>query len=504
MELAFEEKKWPFYKPVVRQNLYQEETAEAFVPESCPDNVRILSCTGQVLLRGKDCRDGSVTLSGGVQTAVLLASDEGQIWPVEAYIPFSVRVDHPALTGAAQVLCRCCIRSVDARMQGPRKMLIRVNVGCAVTACEASEQITWNLNAPQTVQVQRTTFPVRHLEAMGEKAFVVSEEMELAAGESPIDEICHWNANLILSEQKTIGSRVVFKGIVAVQVLYRGADTVLHNWAFSVPFSQYAELDRECESEACCVVPILTGAELTMDAQTDANRVQLTLNVLAQCAAIGQHEVEAVTDLYSTECLLTPEMAELQTENLLDSQTLHQTLREMIAAPASEVLETTVYLDFPTQQRNGEIVEVQAGAQVSLLYRDMAGQLQSLTRRMEAFCQTQLHPAGLLRPQAALTEAATALVGSDGMEVCIPMQFQLDSFAAERVAICCGAVEAEWPVDQMEQPSVVLRAAAPDETLWSLAKGCHTTVAAICEANQLTEEAILQPGTMLLIPMQVS
>lgn len=129
MELAFEEKKMPYLSLVARQVLYQEETAESIVPDSSPDMARIVDCSGRVLLRSKDCRDGSVTISGGVQAEILYqAEEESGLRSLHVYLPFSVRVENPDLTGSAYVQCDCRIRSIDGRMLNPRKAMVRVNL----------------------------------------------------------------------------------------------------------------------------------------------------------------------------------------------------------------------------------------------------------------------------------------------------------------------------------------------------------------------------------------
>lgn len=116
------------------------------MPDSSPDMARIVDCSGRVLLRSKDCRDGSVTISGGVQAEILYqAEEESGLRSLHVYLPFSVRVENPDLTGSAYVQCDCRIRSIDGRMLNPRKAMVRVNLGCAVVAFEPAEQSIWTL-----------------------------------------------------------------------------------------------------------------------------------------------------------------------------------------------------------------------------------------------------------------------------------------------------------------------------------------------------------------------
>ncbi len=61
-------------------------------------------------------------------------------------------------------------------------------------------------------------------------------------------------------------------------------------------------------------------------------------------------------------------------------------------------------------------------------------------------------------------------------------------------ALECGEDTEQDP----QRPSLILRRAGTD-TLWSIAKKCGSTVAAIRSANNLQEEP--RPGQMLLIPV---
>ena len=484
MELAFEEKKMPYLSLVARQVLYQEETAESIVPDSSPDMARIVDCSGRVLLRSKDCRDGSVTISGGVQAEILYqAEEESGLRSLHVYLPFSVRVENPDLTGSAYVQCDCRIRSIDGRMLNPRKAMVRVNLGCAVVAFEPAEQSIWTLPENSGLQVKRKTVPLFLMKTKGEKSFVVSEENELPSGRAAVSEIYRWDALLELTEKKLIGSRAVFKGTATVRLLYSGADGSLNTWSFQVPFSQYAELDQE-----------INGEDVSVD-------LMLTLNVLAQCIAGEQEQVEIIEDLYSTEQQVTPKTATLRAVSLLDQQNLHQGVRETISAPVSQTLDTMVYLDFPTQERSGEQVRVTSSAQVSVLYLDEEGQAQSVQRRMDASCETQLHPDCELHAQAALTADAYAAPVPEGAEARFSVDFSLDSMAVEELSMVCGAEVSDREDTDEERPSIIIRAVTQTESLWILAKSCNTTVDAICKANGLQEDTPIE-GTMLLIPMR--
>lgn len=501
MELAFEEKKMPYLAPVAHQVLTQEETAESIVPDSCPDMERIVECTGRVLLRSKDCREGSVTVTGGIQAQILFqAEGENILRVLETYLPFSIRLENAALTGDAAVLCQCRIRSIDGRMQNPRKAMARVQVACEIAAFVPAEQSIWTLPETEGLEVRRRTIPLLQMRAWGEKSFAITEESELPSGQPAVAELLRWDVSPQLAETKLLGSRAVFKGSAVFHMLYRDAEGALRTWSFELPFSQYAELDQEC-GEDVTIQLVLTGAELEMDGQGEGRTLLPTIHLLAQCIAGVQEEVEIIEDLYSTKEQVTPQTQPLQAVSRLDLQQMRQNVRQSIDGAAKETLDATVYLDFPTQERQGETVQVTAPALVSVLYLDEDGQAQCAQRRMEVSCETQLHPDCQLLAQAVPAGESYATPTPDGMEVRFAADFTLESMAQETVDMVCGAEVSERPDTGEERPSVVIRAAAPGESLWALAKSCNTTVAAICAANGLDSDAVIA-GTMLLIPVR--
>lgn len=177
MELAFQTSQLHFLRRAAQEVRYQEETAETIVPDSYPDISTIADCFANAILRGKDCRDGSVIISGGVKAGILYVPDDGS-YPrnLEFYIPFTVKVENPSLTEQAQVLSSMTVRSVDARMINSRKAMIRVNLGCEVTAYEESVETFYTLQSEwDALQQKQSTYQISLPLETGEKSFVVSD-----------------------------------------------------------------------------------------------------------------------------------------------------------------------------------------------------------------------------------------------------------------------------------------------------------------------------------------
>jgi hypothetical protein len=80
-------------------------------------------------------------------------------------------------------------------------------------------------------------------------------------------------------------------------MLYADAEGAIHSWECEVPFSQYAELDRDYgPNSSATIMPMLTSLELVADAQ---RRLQLKCGMCAQYVVYDREMVEIAEDAYS-------------------------------------------------------------------------------------------------------------------------------------------------------------------------------------------------------------
>lgn len=499
MELAFEPTALRCLRTVADRMVNQEETAEAIVPDRCPDVVRTAGCYGMLVLRSKECRDGAVILSGGVRAFVLVVP-EGETCPqaLAVYLPFSIRVDASEITPAGQVCFDGHLRSIDARLLNSRKVLVRADIVGRLTVWEPSELTAYSLSdCPPAVQVHRTTMPLCIPAQTAEKPFAVEDELELSGGVPAVSELLSWYCAVSLTEQKLIGTRAVFKGSATVRMLYRSPSDEICRYECAVPFSQFAELEQEGEEDDLRTTLLLTGAELEPDGQEPTHRLRLSLNVLAQCVTNRRTELELIDDLYATRGTLEAQTEPFTGESLLDVQHLRQTVRGEVQGDCAEVVDTFVCLGWPETEQDGQTLRVRVPALVTVLYSDSEQQLQSKTERMEATCETALMPGCQAKIAAELTGEVFAAPSGGGAEARFTVEFSVECTAQSQASMVTAADLTETD-DEPQRPSVVLRTSAEGETLWSIAKSCRSSMAAVSAANALDGDPVV--GTLLLIP----
>lgn len=501
MELAFQTNPLRFLRCSAQEVRYQEETAETIVPDSYPDIASIADCYAGMVLRGKDCRDGSVLISGGIK-AVILYNPEDNSYPrhLELYIPFTVKFEHPSLTERAQVLCTTRIRSVDARMINSRKAMLRTNFGCEIFAYQEAEEPLYTLQTEcGALQTKVNSYPITLPLEAAEKSFVISDTLELPAGRPPIAQIYKAHCQIELTDQKLVGNKGVFKGALNCKILYLSDNQSLYLWQQQLPFSQYCEMQRDYDEESISVTPVLTGCDLELEGVEDARHVLLTVNVLAQCLITGIRPLQLLEDAYCTQGSLQPVWKEYQMDSCLDRQISMQTVRQPLSGSIQEILDTDVYADYPTQEKEGEQTRILVPVSLHVLGFDENGSLCVCSGKAKAVQEFALSDQAVCRSIAVPAGEAFSSVVAGGAEVRCSISLETTCFAKQQLRTLCGGSVEEAASTEL-RPSVILRAAQKNEELWNIAKACSATTNAIRAANHLESDK-LPDGIMLLIPV---
>ena len=126
MRLQWKRIPCPYLQTNVRQVQNQEQTQEVRLPDGLPDVGRVLCAWGQPVLRTKQWRGDSVSVSGGVTATVLYLPEDGSApCSVEAWLPFQMKWNFPQAHRDGSIHAQCQLRSIDARVLSARKMMAR-------------------------------------------------------------------------------------------------------------------------------------------------------------------------------------------------------------------------------------------------------------------------------------------------------------------------------------------------------------------------------------------
>lgn len=497
MEIQFRQEGCPYLRRAVCQYQTQEQTQEVRLPDSMPDIGRVLGCWGQILVRSKEWRGSGMMVSGGVMTWVLYAPEDGSApASVECWIPFQLKWDFPQTQRDGFILVEPMIRSVDARSTSARKLLVRANIGATGKALEpAEEQISIPDALPEDVQLLHRSYPMMLPLESGEKLYDMEEELPVPEGKPYPEKVLRYGVTPTVVEHKVMAGRLIFRGKATVHMLYQGDDGAWNSWQCELPFSQFAQLDRDYSSSSDADIQIvLTSMDLQRD---ENNRMQLKCQMAGQYVVFDRVMVNMTEDAYSP-----IQNVELQTQQLKLPKRLDRVQQELIVAGesnvvAGQILDVCGMGDDVEQLQDGDKLQITVPMKMQVLYTDENGALQACVIPARGQCEIPSDPENDVQARYQLSQVQ-ANQTADGIGVEGQCMLDVEVYAQQGSTMVTGVQLGEPTEPDPNRPSLILRTCT-DEQLWDIAKKCGTTVDAIRAANQLTQEP--EKGQMLLIPV---
>ena len=496
MELQFEKRELSCLARAVRAVRDQELTQEIRLTESMPDVGRVLAGWGQVILRGKEWQGSHIAASGGVMAWVLYAPEDGsEPRTVEAWIPFQMKWDGAEADREGPMRMMPLLRFVDGRNLSARKILVRAGISCLAEGLyERRAEVYSPPEVPADVELLRRSYPLRLPREAGEKPFTLEETLD--AGNVPVQEILCFSLQPEVTERRVSGDKVVLRGLGKLHLVYRCREGRIRTRNFEVPFSQLGELEKAYESDAQAdVLMAVTGLELDMAEENLA----LKCSMVAQYLVSDRTMLEVVEDAYSPRRDVGIHQEELKLPTILDET------RERISAQGTfpnltlEPVDVVFWPGFPQTVRDGDRAELEIPGRFQLLGYDTDGTIRAASVPWEGRVALNADETSLLYPVTLPTGEPQWLMTGSGMEVRGEAEIHTAAMARQGIPMINGLEFGELRESDPERPSLIL-CRPGGRRLWSIAKGCGASVAAIRAANGLEDEP--EEERMLLIPIK--
>lgn len=495
MELQFKKTVCPYLRRAACQVRSAEQTQEVRIPDGMPDIGRVIGSWGQALTRGKEWRSNGMTVSGGVMAWVLYLPEDGtEPRVMDAWLPFSLKWDFPETQRDGNICADVAVKSMDARSTSARKLMVRSMLSVLGTAYEPTQAELYRPEGvPEDVQLLKNTYPLELPQECGEKNFQLDEEIPMS-GEK-MHKLIRCTVRPVISDQKVLGGKLVFKGVCNGDILYMDEAGQLHSRTAQLPFSQFADLDFPHDSySAAEVTPLLTGMETDKD---EEGRLHLKCAIAAQYTVYDRTMVDVVEDAYSpnrkvdltTQDLLLPARLEQREEVLNFNQSVHSDLQTL--------LDCTVLSDQPSCTQEGDSTQIRLPMQYQMLYSDANHSLQGTTGRFEEAHRIPSQPEN--DTLATVKEhRIQAVIQGEGAELNGAVVMNVQTFCEQRIPMVTGMEMGEIEAADPLRPSLVVRRVG-ENRLWDIAKEYGSTVEAICTANGIEAEPVADK--FLLIPV---
>lgn len=488
------------YREVLDTSMTQEETLESIVPDTYPDIARIVSAVGRVYVRDCEAGEGTVRLTGTIQTTVFyIPEGEAQPKTLEVAIPFQCMKDHPALHTTSVLQANACVTFADARAVNPRKVVARAEVVVELTAYEMNtRELTCNVEGGPEGSLEKRLLTARDIVVTGvvEKPFLFSDLIRMPPSKGEIEQLMLCRPQLDVMEGKLIGRKLVVKGSVKLYVVYQCGEAPAST-CFELPFSQVLDMEQEAGDQGSQVDVRLKS----VDCRLRDGELEVTVEACAQAVVRVEREVTLLSDVYSVSCRLDAQRAPCTMCTLAETGGTSQSVRHFYqtSVEAKQVLDSFAVVKEVTQ-RNGEHgAELAAQIQVHMLYLDEEGQLRGATDSVLVTCPYQVPQSCERKIRCRAMGDVSAAAVSGGIDLRFELEFRWLTTKEEEL-LCVNSVTSTGHYDgPCSRPSLVIRRVDAGEQLWDVAKACGATIQDICTANELTSETVPQ-SMVLLIP----
>lgn len=482
MELQWSKQACPYIKTQFRQMQPLEQTQELRLPDEYPDISRVLCAWGQPMIRSKEWRGDCVIALGGIHASVAYWPEDGSgIRIMETWIPFQSRWNI-ALNGYEGALrTQCVLRGMDARMVSARKMMLRANLALWAEALEPAEaELVTLKELNESVEVLTNLYPAVIPKELGEKQFALEEEFQMPEASQWIS----FSVEPDLTEQNVIGNRAVIRGQVRLHYVYLDHDGQIKNGDSALAYAQFLELNHDYDKEATVdVVLCLAGLEHEMT--PDGVRIQCSLT--AQYLVWNRELLELLEDAYSNHNEISIERENITLPMQLDDRM--ENVNFFAELPEGKLIDMVFHPDFPVVNREGDTATIDLSGTFQLLYMDEAGDIQSLVQNT---VQTLNYP---------VAEECMIIIQVEGIAVkehSATVNVRLQTCIQQELSMISGLSVGDTRPTNQNMPAIILRRMDTD-SLWLMAKETGSTMSAIRQANQLTEDPVC--GQMLLIPI---
>ncbi len=489
------------YQKGFSKTITLSESQDSVVPDTLPDIAAILCTSGCVLIRSKDVADGHVRLEANIPARVCCAGEEGQRYCLDVNVPFFINAEDDGIRENSVCTAELTLKHLEARMLNPRKISVRAEIGAEVVCySEASEMFS---TAPQEasglIHVLEQTAELTAIGCVTEKTFVLTDETELSPGFRDAEEIVAQNADILIQETRSVGSKLILKGTVRSDLIIRKDDGELEPLQFQTEFSQIVETQTETDSARFEVRMLTSGMYYELSGDDEQKTVSMELHLVAQIVVYTQQQIRFLADAYSNIYALEIRRQQKEIERC-GREVFHRETITAVVETAGEINEVIACHALPVGcARDGEGIALQLLIRLCWKSGSSVGSAErTLSKRIA------LDPGdGEVRVCGISVLDVKASTDSGGAELRITLE--LRGFTVERSVldcICAIDYDEEAPLEQDDKPTLVILYPRNSGDLWTLAKENCSTVEAICAANALDGDT-WPSGRLILIPKTV-
>ncbi len=519
MEYKINREMLPVTEAILDETQEQEVTLDYVLPDYDPEIFRVICCELLPAVTSYQQMSGRVTYELRAELRVLYCGAESKaLQCVSQTLTYNKSIDLPAGTDGSNApvfFFHPKTDYVNCRATGKRRLDVRGAVSVRVRACAQRSQEVISDVFGMEMQLRRKSVTAAAEKRTAVKHVSLSEEVTLSAAKPPVQGILRCSASASQGERSVIAGKLVARGEVTADVLYRSAEkdgsSGIQTMRFTIPYSQIVDMEQidETFTGTAQAEVVRFSVKPVTDSSGELRVLQCSAELRLTCFAVKTKTIPIVTDAYSTRYLSTCTAVPLRVDGapipLAESFPCSATVHA--GESGAEVVS-----DLRCHVKNVSLAFLpQAGAMrvsgmlcTGVLTLDADG-MPTLLEREEAFEQQlalNLEADDALLYASVQPADCSYHLGADGV-ISVKCSIRINGMLYP-ISLVQGLtqvqVDEEKKIVRDSDCALRLYYGVAGEEVWDIAKRCSTKVSAITEENDLSGETLTQTG-MLLIPI---
>ncbi len=507
MKFNAETKMLGFYETDFESTAEQSVEADISLPDYCPEIKRILKCTVTADILSVQNSEEKISVQGNAVVRVLYIGDNDKLSAYEQNYPIQKTVGSEKHRAGSSVTVKAVTDYVNCRAVSSRRLDIRGMLTFVFKSVRKREEPVLTCADGNGIQILSGDYSYADLKTLTEKAFFLTEVIELPTEKPVIGRIINSSAYISVLEKKIINNKMLLKGDCYIKLYYLSENEAsVECTEHSIPVSQIIEAEGINEACDSFLNLNITACEAVskVDSSGDTKLIDINIRVSACVIAFENSNLNLISDAYSTECetrnsFKSIDILSLNTSS--DNSFTNKVVLESIGVSVESVHAVWCSDIRYNYNLKDNKCFLSGNYQVTVIYRDAEKQFGVIQKPVEFEYSVALKNSCeriVCYPMIQLCGCTCAVTGESKLEIKTEISASLYILSSGIVKYVNEIDVLEGKNSEKENCALTVYFSDENEKIWNIAKRYGTTVEAIMEENGLDCVCLTEKKTLLI------
>ncbi|MBQ4612533.1 MAG: DUF3794 domain-containing protein [Clostridia bacterium] len=483
------------------------------LPEYCPDVAVVLKCLIKPYVQSRRFNGNVLTVDGTAVVRVLYLDEERRcVREAEFSQPINCSLHGQNECDRALPIVDVAVDYVNCRAVSPRRIEVRSGLTVSARAYAAQTAELPARSADERLFTKGVQKTVATPLVETEKIVTVNELLDFDSALPAAEQLLGGDCTAVVNDCKLLNDKAIVKGQIYLHQLYTDDCTAGSTYVldYTVPFSLIMDVDGACDGllHAASVALLSDTEECVGGSRGPNTALEFTAKLLVQLHVYQTTQANFILDAYHADYPVTLGKQEISLRSPVGALRQSVSLQKSVALPETELKEIVDTWVLPQtvvgRQENGH-AQIDVQVIVCMLVRDAEGTVAYFERpeELRVDCPMALPTAVNesdceLNAFVAVQDVNYAALG-DKLELRLTLSVSATLWECVKQCVVGDITLHPDEAYPSDRAAMRLYYAQPGESVWNIARACHTSVDAVCEENELGED-ILVKKAVLLIP----